>query len=494
MSVRRRIITGTAASAVVVGVSIGAYAAQAPRHDAGAIAVVDTAGVLYEPELLDAVEAMRFYEPTVVAFFTHDGGPEARHDDYALNDAVLEHARAARTDWLSENEQKFADDLFIFAVDPEGRLVGTYFGENRTVSEDAQLEIQDAAKDDFRRGQWTAGAIAGAQAAADRMNSPAIRRPAGTAVASVVSLATVVGSGIYVLVGMNRASRSRRARAAGDRAMANVVRDYDETELHTHVIPAESRYGGAMLERFAGFQRGFRELVELGDTARAVPESDYDSRRVLQTLTHYQEKADELDQLDDVIADTAAFLNRDGSWPEVWARQTEPLRDDLAQVEPLLGSTVPKTMRGLAEAQQLRELATRTSVALDRMREELEDRSLSPDSALDRLREMRDELSGHLDALAGAVSREYSKVKAEQQMMERAFRSDGYRPARRSTILGTVDPAWTWFTVSTFQSGFAAGTSKVEQSRSSSSSGGSTSGFSSSSGGSFSGSGSSSRF
>lgn len=492
MSVRRRIMTGTAASVAVVGLSAGLYAAQAPSHDARAVAVVDTAGVLYEPELVDAVAETRFYEPTTVAVFTHEGGPEARYDDYALNDAVLERAREANPDWLSENEQKWADDLFIFAVDPEGRLVGTYFGENRAVSEGAQLKIQDAAKDDFRRGQWTAGTIAGVEAAADRMNSPAIRTTAGTATAVGASLVTVVGSGVYVAVGMSRARRSRRARAAGDRSMANVVRDFDETELHTHVIPAESRYGGAMLERFADYRRGFRELVELGDTARAVPERDYDSRRALETLTRYRDKASELDQLDDVIADTAAFLNQDSSWPEVWARQSAPLREDLEQVEPLLGSTVPQAMRGLPEAQRLRELATRSSVALDRMREELEDRSLSPDSALDRLREMRDELSGHLDALAGAVSREYSEVTAEQQMMEKAFRSDGYRPAHRSTILGTVDPAWTWFTVSTFQSGFSAGTSEVEQSRSSSSSG-STSGFPSS-GGSFSGAGSSSRF
>ncbi|WP_277211799.1 DUF5129 domain-containing protein [Isoptericola croceus] len=493
MSVRRRIVTGTAASVVVVGLSAGLYAAQAPDHRADAVEVVDTAGVLYEPELTAAVEAMRFYAPTTVAVFTHDGGPEARSDDYALNDAVLEHARESRTDWLSENEQKWADDLFIFAVDPEGRLVGTYFGENRAVGEDAQLDIQDTAKDDFRRGQWTAGAIVGVQAAADRMNTPAIRRPAGTAAASAASLLTVLGSGVYVVVGMNRASRSRRARAAGDRSMANVVRDYDETELHTHVLPAESRYGGAMLERFADYRRGFRELVELGDTARDVPESEYDSRRALEVLTRYRDKAVELDQLDDVIADTATFLNRDSSWPEVWARQAAPLRDDLAQVEPLLGSTVPKKMRGLPEAQKLRELATRSSVELDRMRGELDDRTLAPDDALDRLRTLRDELSGHLDALAGAVSREFSKKRSEQQVMEKALRSDSYRPAGRTTILGTVDPAWTWFTVSTFQSGFAAGTSQVEQARSASSSGGSTSGFSSS-GGSFSGSGSSSRF
>jgi hypothetical protein len=493
MSVRRRIATGTAASVVVVGLGAGLYAAQAPDHDAGEVEVVDTAGVLYEPELADAVDAMRFYAPTNLAVFTHEGGAEALEDDYALNDAVLEHARESRTDWLSEDEQKWADDLFVFAVDPEGRLVGTYFGENRAVSEDAQLEIQDAAKDDFRRGQWTDGAIAGVRAAADRMNSPASRTPGGTVAAIGASLVTLVGSGIYVVVGRRRADRSRQARTAGDRAMANVVRDYDETELHTHVIPAESRYGGAMLERFADYRRGFRELVELGDAARAVPEREYDSRDALKTLTRYRDKATELDQLDDVIADTAAFLNRDRSWPEVWARQSAPLREDLAQVDALIGSTVPEEMRGLPEARELRELATSSGVELDRLRGELEDRTLAPDDALDRLRALRDELSGHLDALAGAVSRGFSDERSEQQTMEKALRTDGYRPAGRSTILGTVDPAWTWFTVSTFRSGFATGTSEVEQARSAASSGGSTSGFSSS-GGSFSGAGSSSRF
>src|SRR5688572_30402552 len=105
MSIRTRALVGTVASLGVVGTSVGWYAAAAPEHAASALQVDDTAEVLHEPTLLEALDDIRFHEPTDVAVFTHRGGEEARTDDLALNDAVLAHAREARTAWLSEDGQ-----------------------------------------------------------------------------------------------------------------------------------------------------------------------------------------------------------------------------------------------------------------------------------------------------------------------------------------------------------------------------------------------------
>ena len=237
MSIRTRALVGAVASLGVVGTSVGWYAAAAPEHAASGLQVDDTAGVLHEPTLREALDGIRFHEPTDVAVFTHRGGEEARTDDLALNDAVLAHARESRTEWLSEDEQKWADDLYVFAVDPQGRLVGTYFGENRKVDQETQTQIQEATYDDLRAGQWTAGAVTGIEEAAARMNSPFIRTGGGAAVAGGASLATLLGAGGYLAVGVHRARRSRAARAEGDRRMASVVRDYELTELHARLIP-----------------------------------------------------------------------------------------------------------------------------------------------------------------------------------------------------------------------------------------------------------------
>lgn len=496
MSMRQRILVGGAASLAVVGGSVGLFVLSGPDDAATEIQVEDTAGILYEPELRAAIEGLRFYEPTTVAVFTNRGGEEALTDDYALNDAVLDYARESRPDWLSANGQKWADNLFIFGVDPEGRLVGTYFGEDRKVDEGTQLDIQDAAKDDFRLGQWTEGSITGVETAAQEMNAPWIRTTGGGIAALVASLATVLGAGVYFGVGKRRDGKSRQARAAGDRSMADVVADYEATEMNAKLIPEGSRYGGAMLKRFDTYLAGFKELTDLGNDARAIPESRYDSAVTVKALTAYQDRAVTLDELDDVIADTALLLNMDNSWPEAWGRQVEQLRTDLAGVDSLVSSTLSESTRGLSEGQELRQFASAALTGLDELRGGLEQGTISPDDALDQVRMTRDDLSGHLDALAAAVARAYSDETSEQQLMTESMRTARSERTGSPTILSTAYPTWTWYSVASFRTGYSSGTHEVEQARSaaaSASSGGSTSGFSSS-GGSFSGAGSSSRF
>lgn len=491
MSIRQRVLIGGAATLGVVGASVGWFLAEAPEHPATEVQLEDTAGIIHEPDLLSGVEDVRFHEPTTVAVFTTRGGEEALTDDLALNDAVLEHARENRTDWLSDDEQRWADGLYIWAVDPEGRLVGTYFGDDRAVGEDAQLAIQDATKDDLGAGRWTEGAVVGVEEAAGRMNAPFVRTAGGIAVAGVASLATLAGAGTWLGVGMHRAGRSRRSRAAGDTAMASVVRDQEVTELHARLIPEDSRYGGQMLRRYDDYSRGVRELTELGNAARGIREKDYDTPAAVERLAAYEEKATSLDQLDDVIADTAAFLNRDRAWVDAWHRQVAPVREDLEGVDDLLGTELPEEMRGLPEADRLRQFASEQLAGLDRLRGELEHRQVSPDDALDHLRATRDGLSERLDALAGAVARTFGEDDDERETLDKALRTERDRRRSEPTIIATAYPTWTWFGTHSFVSGWSTGKGEVEQSRSAAS-GGSASGYSG--GGSFSGAGSSSRF
>ena len=471
MSNLLRGLAAGAATLGVIGTGLGLYAAQPPEHPASTVVVEDTAGVLYEPTLRERLEDVRFYEPTDVAIFTYRGGLEARTDNYALNNAVRDYGKETRTEWMSDDGQKWADDLYIFAVDPEGRIVGTYFGENRKLDEASQLAIQDAIREDLRRGQWTEGAAVAVEQAADRMNAPFMRSAPGMALTALAGLLTVVGGAVWLGVGLYRSGRSRAARAEGDERMASVVRDFEVTELHARLIPEESRYGGLMLRRYDEYVQGFRELTDLGNEARSIAKSRYNSREALERLTAYRDKALAMDQLDDVIADTATLLNLDNAWPQVWEKQVQPLRTDLEGVEPVLREQIAVKARGVPEVQALRKYAGEGLAHLDQLRIKLETRALSPDDALDHLRTMRERLSQLLDELAAAVAAVVYKDEDERyamiSTMSRARREGQSEP----TIIGTVYPTWAGFTVSSFRSSYDEGRTAVQSLSSSGGSG-----------------------
>lgn len=90
------------------------------------------------------------------------------------------------------------------------------------------------------------------------------------------------------------------------------------------------------------------------------------------------------------------------------------------------------------------------------------------------------------------MAQEFGKDEDERETMGKSLRTHRGQRVHERTIIATADPTWSWFAVGAFRSGYAGGSSEVEQSRSSSS-GGSSSGYSGG-GGSFSGAGSSSRF
>lgn len=491
MSIQLRAGIAATVSVLALGGVIATVTTQGAELPATEVQLEDTAGVIHEPDLLDGVDGIRFNEPTTVAVYTVLGGEDALTDDYALNDAVLQHARTERPDWLSENRQVWADDLFIIGLDPEGRLVGTYFGENRKLDREIQEEIQEATKEEYRDGQWTAGTISGIESAAGLMNRSFLQGPLATVVLFGLAFSVIGGAWAWFGTGYSRARKAREARAAGDRSMANVVRDYDETEIHARLIPAESRYGGAVLAEFGRFTTGFRELTELGNRARSIPERRYTSPSALATLAAYQHRAESLDALDDVIADTATLLNLDSTWPQAWDRQTEPLREDLARVEPLLSRTLQPAARGTEQGQALREFTSQALADLQRMRGEIETRALDPDDALDLLRGIRDELSRHLDRLSVAVARHLKS--RGRAAMSGAMRRERGSVTTPHTIIDVSSPPQGWFTVASFQTGYTQGHQEAQRAESQSSSG-STAGYTPSSGGSFSGSGSSSRF
>ncbi|WP_346960730.1 DUF5129 domain-containing protein [uncultured Arthrobacter sp.] len=452
-----------------------------------AVVVEDRAGVLDRNTLLPAVENIDFYQPTRVAVYTYNGSAADN-----LNEEVLRFARAEHPDWISPDGQKWADGLFIFALDPVGRHVGTYMGEDRKVSLEQRADIQDAAKELLRDAQWTDGTIAGIRRGAELINQPWYRSTAFLVTAWSAAGAAVAGVGGWLLVRWRTRVGARREIARGDANYANVSMDLQVTELNAGTIPESSRYGSTVLEKHRTFLSRYNAATELSNQVHALTRRQLGRRSSLALARKYADAAAELDALDDVISDTNALLNRGSIWATAWDRQLAPFRNDLAGIEGMLGKSHGEG--GSATASSLRAFRDRSQRDIERWTAELSEGSISPETALDRLRDARTELSELLKSHADTVIAGYARNEREAKLMRKGMedaQSGAGKKQRRSyepSILGTVYPSYYFFSVPTFNTGFTSGVGSVSTAR-----GGSTTGYGGS-GGSFSGSGSSSSF
>jgi len=452
------------------------------------VVIEDTAGVLYQPQLVPAVEAINFHEPTKVVILTIDG--VAGSD--VLNASVLELARDKHPEWLSSDGQKWADGLFIFALDPVARKIGTYMGEDRKVSADAQAKIQEAAKPLLGQAQWTDGTIAGVKKAAALINLPWYLSAGFIVTASVAGGAAVLGCGTWLVLRKRNRVKAQELMKAGDASFANVSLDLDVTELNAKTIPAESTYGMQVLEKYRNFSTGYSQAGALNQQVHAFSQRELSLGKNVKTVGAYADATQELDALDDVIADTNTLLNKFAGWEAAWDRQVRPLSDDLDSLPGLLNR--PEA-QGLGSAAALSSFIVQTQANVQLWASQIQAGSLQPESALDLLRETRAELGlllgSHSDALIG----QYAKTSTEAQRMRRTINEQrnhttGYG---HPNILGTVYGMNVFYAVSTFDHAYSSARSSVDSARSSSGSSGSSTGYGSS-GGSFSGSGSSSSF
>ena len=319
-----------AAVVLMAGLLGGAPAALATTPTA--VVVEDRAGVLDQRTLLPAVQATDFYEPTKVAVYTYNGTAADN-----LNEEVLRFARTEHPEWISADGQKWADGLFIFALDPVGRHVGTYMGEDRKVSPEQREDIQNAAKELLRDAQWTEGTIAGIRRGAELINQPWYRSTAFLVTAwAAVAAAVLRSRGLADRAVADPGRSSRKELARGDASYANVSMDLQVTELNASTIPESSRYGSTVLEKHRTFVNRYGTATELSNQVHALGSRDLSRRPNLKLVRSYADAAAELDALDDVIADTNALLNRGSSWPAAWDRQLAPFRNDLDGVEDLL--------------------------------------------------------------------------------------------------------------------------------------------------------------
>lgn len=449
------------------------------------IIVEDTAGVLDLNTLLPAVEDIDFYEPTTVAIYTRAGEYE---DNF--NEEVLKYARAERPDWISADGQKWADGLYLFALDPVGRQVGTYMGEDRKVSLVDRTKIQESTYDLLRDAQWTDGAIKGIESGAAIINRPWYKSPAFVGFMTVVVLVTGAGTGAYLFIRNRNMRHGRECLRWGDWAYAKVTADLDVTELNANTIPASSTYGARVLENHRTFADSYRRVTELANIVSAFTDKDLKRGSNLKKAKEYADLATKLDGDDDLIADTNALLNRSSGWEKAWDRQVDPFRQDLNEVPSVL------QQRGTqATGSALSDFRNQAMARIEAWPAELAERKITPETALDELRGARQQLSELLRQHAYAAAEAYTSSAAEQRTMRRAIDESFSRsPHRRRGILDTSYPGTVFISTGMFSQGYSAGTSRVQSDRRAAEAASRPSTGYGSSGGSFSGSGSSSRF
>ena len=481
----RKIYTTLAVAALLL--LTGAPAAQAVA--AADIVVEDTAGSLDSKSLIPAIEEVNFNEPTKVVIYTRAGDPNDN-----LNEEVLRFAREAHPEWLSSNRQEWADSLFIFALDTSGRQVGTYFGEDRKVSPGQRDDIQESTKELLREAQWTDATIAGVERAAQLMNRPWYKSPVLYISTGILVVTGGISLGSTLAVRRIYRNRSKKALQTANTSYANVSMDLEVTELNAKTINSSSRYGSLVLEKYRGFMVAYTQLTKQSHAAEALTTKDLNNKRTALLLEKFAKKATELDRLDDVIADTNMLLNMGSGWGAAWDRQLVPLREDLTAIQQLLADkdSDPQSASALA----LSRFESLTAIQMDKWAADISSGELTPEDALDKIAASREELTELLKQHSETMIKKYAKTTKEAELMRTAMGSaDASKASGASehSILGTVYPSTRFWSVIGLTSGFRAGRSSVQESRSPSASSGGSTGYGSS-GGSFSGSGSSSRF
>ena len=478
---RRTLAALLLAATAVTGTATAAYADKPVE-----IVVEDTAGVLDTNTLIPAVSDIDFYEPTTVAIYTRAGEYE---DNF--NEEVLAYAREEHPEWISADGQKWADGLYLFALDPVGRQVGTYMGEDRKVDLNERTAIQESTYDLLRDAQWTDGAIKGVESGAKVINRPWYKSPVFAGFVTIVVLITIAGTGTYLYVRSRNLRRGREAIRTGDVAYASVTAELDVTELNANTIPSGSAYGAKVLEKYRTFAETYGRATELSNTVHAFNDKDLKKGANSKKAEEYSRIATQLDGDDDLIADTNSLLNLASGWESAWDRQVAPFRKDLDEVDNVISfSGAPATGNALAA---FRDAAVRN---LSDWQADLAAGKTTPESALDRLRDARQQLSELLRRHAYAVSDAYAKTQEEARMMRRAMDEAFMRPSRRHNgILDSAYPGTMFISARSFGTGFSSGTSNVRSARQAAAAAASrpSTGYGSS-GGSFSGSGSSSRF
>lgn len=341
--------------------------------------VYDEAGVLNDSALSESLSRITFVHAVKISVLTLPA-----LDEETLNYRVLEYGRNASLEepWIDPHAPEYwADGTLILAVAPRERQVGTYFGEDIAVGLNAQTEIQDAMKDDLRNLRFNEAFEAGAREASAQFDTSWANSTLGWSVSLVAAYYGVS----WIVAKVKKRRKALRLYEEARSNYAQVSADFEATSIDAGILDQTDIHGHKVYERYGEYLRDYHQLTRLFQ--------DFDSHGLIESFTPaflknttlLRDKAVALNQVDDGISNTAAFLTMSSRWPQVWHNEIGPLYEDIDALEQLASDA-----RG--DFPELRSTARQTALAarhrLPVMYAELQARTLTPSAALSELDEM----------------------------------------------------------------------------------------------------------
>lgn len=425
-------------------------------------------------------------------------------EDAALNDSVLDHARTAAPELLSEDGQHFAEGTVILALDPENRFLGTYAGEDVKLDDGGFTAVQEAMTEDAQNGDWHAALQAGAEEYADLLLRPWWQHPGALIIGLLAPVSAIVTA--LSLLGLRRAARRRVDQSLP--RLADVRAKRALTDAAARTLPASSPYGQAVLADHEEYGRELAEAERLDAELPAPGRRRWSwglSSKQRESAREFERTVGSLDDADDEIIAASDLLHRIGDWRQAWERELEPLRDSISRLPEVLAEQEDMSDPEQRAAAELEELCGDVEREMDDLTARLEADQIDPESALEQLDTLTRELSA---GVRGLQTRRIDR-RAEDEDEDEAevlweasadVEGGGYRSVRarrhrwESARGGDVgnDDFWHLSPVLWYSLWHSTSDSALESHRDpASSGGGSTAGFSSAG---FSGAGSSSRF
>ncbi|MBW3068334.1 DUF5129 domain-containing protein [Actinomyces sp. 594] len=370
-----------------------------------AVEIHDEAEIIDDDALRSALEGVGFRRDIRLAILTMDDVETETVlnntvvNNTAFNDAVLAYALEHEPSWISTADPDYwADGLVILAVSQRGRWVGCYFGEDVKVGKYTEGKIQDAAKDSFRTSQWGAGLEAMAQRTAESLGKPITSARVAVLVTCLSIAAAIALLGLIFLFRHVARDCLQQAR----RRFAEVTADYDATQIRAGSVPADNAYGAQVLARFAWFEERYAQLVRLFREFGEPRGAQWFALGCLGDAAELDDRAEELDRLDDFIAAASTFLTLGPGWEEVWENEQGPVREDIGSYAALCASVAFSTLQAKVsfDVAPDRDLVRERRDRLAAMTRELASGALTPTAALDELDAMVVDVHQRCDDLA----------------------------------------------------------------------------------------------
>lgn len=374
------------------------------------VEVRDEAGVLLGKPLVKEIEGLTLDKRVDIVVLTLPGPLSG-----SLDDAVLDYAhRQPDPTALLENPvpypERFRDGLVILAVSPEGRKVGCYFGEDVQLSMDDQKDIQNAAKDQFRRFDWRGGVLSMAKEYADAANSGAWETIGMFALAGAASIGGAVWLFLYFRSGLKAFKNVRAARDHYSR----VVRDYDAIERYADLIPEDSSYGAEAIARYRAFceeYAGFPRIAE--DFVGGFSGPDWFRKCAATSAKVFRKRAFALDSQGRAVVKAAELLTMSPGWKDIWTNEVGRVMEDAERILRLresigrLSYSEPHSVREpfFEDAQELDAWVSVRLARLEALVLELETGETGPSDALEELDRMSDEIHDRAERLIRAAFR-----------------------------------------------------------------------------------------